>query len=150
MPVNPSHAVTVRTVEVAGVTICCRETGEPGGRPVVLLHGGGSSAATWDRLAASLAPAGCHVIAADLRGHGGSSRTPAYPLAGFRNDAIGLLDALALDEFSQQRRSRRSGRIWGTPSMSPWPRVTRHYVAGSAGCCCSVPGCELRGGGGRL
>lgn len=97
---NPSHAVTVRTVEVTGVTICCRETGEPGGRPVVLLHGGGSSAATWDRLAASLAPAGCHVIAADLRGHGGSSRTPAYPLAGFRDDAIGLLDALALEEFS--------------------------------------------------
>lgn len=100
MPVNPGHAVGVRTVEVSGVSICCRETGEPGGRPVVLLHGGGSSAATWDRLAASLAPAGCHVIAADLRGHGASSRTPAYPLAGFRDDAIGLLDALALDEFS--------------------------------------------------
>lgn len=116
--------MAVRTVEVAGVTICCRQTGEPGGRPVVLLHGGGSSAATWDRFAASLASAGCHVTAADLRGHGDSSRTPTYPLAGFCDDAIGLLDALALDEFSLAGHSL-GGYVASLIAQQQPGRVTR-------------------------
>jgi pimeloyl-ACP methyl ester carboxylesterase len=57
---------------------------------------GSSSAATWDRLATALAAAGRRTIAADLRGHGGSSRTPTYPLTGFRDDIVGLLDRVAL------------------------------------------------------
>ena len=71
------------------------------------LAAGRCPAAWWRQQRGHMGPArgvasagGCHVIAADLRGHGASSRTPAYPLAGFRDDAIGLLDALALDEFS--------------------------------------------------
>jgi pimeloyl-ACP methyl ester carboxylesterase len=91
------QATDTSAVEVAGVTIRYRETGDPGGPPVLLLHGGGSSSATWAGLAAALATAGRRVIAADLRGHGGSSRTASYPLAGFRDDILGLLDALKLD-----------------------------------------------------
>lgn len=92
--------MSVRTVEVAGVTIRYREAGDPGGRSVVLLHGGSSSAVTWDGFTAAVVAAGHHVIAADLRGHGGSSRTAAYPLTGFRDDILGLLDALALKEIA--------------------------------------------------
>jgi putative intracellular protease/amidase len=92
--------MTASTVEVAGVTIRYRELGDPDAPTVVLLHGGSSSAATWDRLCIALAAAGRRTIAADLRGHGGSSRTHAYPLAGFRDDIVGLLDALALDRVA--------------------------------------------------
>jgi pimeloyl-ACP methyl ester carboxylesterase len=90
--------VRVRTVQVASVRVCYREAGPPDGPPVVLLHGGSSNSATWGRLAAALAAFGHRVIAPDLRGHGASSRTGTYPLAGFRDDVLGVMDALALDE----------------------------------------------------
>jgi pimeloyl-ACP methyl ester carboxylesterase len=86
-----SHAVLV-----GGVTVSFRESGDPAGPAAVLLHGGSSSSATWNRLAAALAAVGHHVVAADLRGHGGSSRTPDYPLSGYGNDIRRLMDALAI------------------------------------------------------
>ncbi|GIF68352.1 dihydrolipoamide acetyltransferase [Asanoa ishikariensis] len=70
------------------------------GSPVVLLHGGASSAATWDRFGAALAAAGRRTIAVDLRGHGGSPRAATYPLTGFRDDVTGLLDVLGLDRIA--------------------------------------------------
>jgi len=86
----------IGTVDVNGVTLRYRALGAPEAPPVVLLHGGASSAATWDRLATALVAAGHRTVAVDLRGHGGSSRTPAYPLDGYRDDVTGLLDALGL------------------------------------------------------
>jgi pimeloyl-ACP methyl ester carboxylesterase len=90
------NEVRIRTLPVAGVTVSFRESGDPAGPAAVLLHGGSSSGATWDRLAADLVAAGRHVIAADLRGHGGSSRTRNYPLAGYADDIRGLLDGLGI------------------------------------------------------
>jgi pimeloyl-ACP methyl ester carboxylesterase len=55
-----------------------RGSGDPAGPAVVLLHGGSRSSATWNRLAAVLAAAGRHVIAAGPRGHGSNSRTRDY------------------------------------------------------------------------
>jgi pimeloyl-ACP methyl ester carboxylesterase len=91
-----SHPARVRTVPVAGATVSLRESGDPAGPAAVLLHGGSSSAATWDRLAAALTAAGHLVIAADLRGHGGSARTRDYPLHGYSDDIRGLMDALGI------------------------------------------------------
>jgi pimeloyl-ACP methyl ester carboxylesterase len=91
-----SNEVRIRTISVAGVVVGFRESGDPAGSAALLLHGGSSSSATWDRLAAALAAAGRHVIAADLRGHGRSSRTRAYPLTGYVDDISGLLDALGV------------------------------------------------------
>ena len=96
MMTTTSHPVRSRTVPVAGVTVSLRESGDPAGPTAVLLHGGSSSAATWDRLARALTAAGHHVIAADLRGHGGSARTRDYPLHGYSDDIRGLMDALGI------------------------------------------------------
>jgi pimeloyl-ACP methyl ester carboxylesterase len=88
---------TARTVSAAGVTVSFREAGDPAGPATVLLHGGSSSAATWDRVAAALTTVGHYVVAADLRGHGGSSRTGDYRLDGYGDDVLGLMDALGIE-----------------------------------------------------
>jgi pimeloyl-ACP methyl ester carboxylesterase len=91
-----SSQVRIRAVPVAGLTVSFRETGDPAGPAVVLLHGGSSSGATWDHLATALAAAGRHVIAPDLRGHGGTSRARNYPLTGYAEDVAGLMDTLGI------------------------------------------------------
>jgi pimeloyl-ACP methyl ester carboxylesterase len=116
--------VEPRTVDVDGVTIAYRAAGDPGGPPVLLLHGGASSAVTWDGLCSALAAAGRWAVAADLRGHGGSARTAAYPLAGFRDDVLGLLDALALDEVELVGHSL-GGHVASLVAQARPGRVTR-------------------------
>jgi hypothetical protein len=55
-----SHPVGSRAVPVAGATVSLRESGDPAG-PAAVLHGGGSSAATWDdRREARHVPGGYH------------------------------------------------------------------------------------------
>ncbi|MFI6070617.1 alpha/beta fold hydrolase [Actinoplanes sp. NPDC051343] len=87
---------TVGTVHVNGVRLGFRESGDPAGAPVVLLHGSGSNASTWDRFAARLAGAGRRAIAVDLRGHGSSARTGGYALDALRDDVLALIEKLSL------------------------------------------------------
>ena len=84
------------TVVVNGVRLGWRESGDPAGAPVLLLHGSGSSARTWGRFAARLGAAGRRAVAVDLRGHASSARTWDYSLRSLRDDVLGLLDTLAL------------------------------------------------------
>jgi esterase len=90
------HQARARAVRVAAATVSLLESGDPAGPTAVLLHGGSTSAATWDRLATALTAAGHHVVAADLRGHGGSSRARDYPLHGYGDDIRDLMDALGI------------------------------------------------------
>ncbi|MFJ6774859.1 alpha/beta fold hydrolase [Kitasatospora sp. NPDC091257] len=90
-----TDAVRNRTVDLPGVTLAYRESGRPGGPPLVLLHALGERAADWAPVLPGLAP-GHHVYALDLRGHGGSSRTAAYSLEAMRDDVLAFLDALGL------------------------------------------------------
>lgn len=87
---------TAGAVEVNGVRLGYRESGDPDGAPVVLLHGSGSNSRTWDRFAVHLTAAGHRAIAVDLRGHATSARTGDYSLTGIRDDVLGLLDLLDL------------------------------------------------------
>jgi pimeloyl-ACP methyl ester carboxylesterase len=66
------------------------------GRPVVFIHGVGSSSATWRELFAAMPP-GYRLIAADLRGHGRSAPVPGPArLDDFVADHVRLLDELGL------------------------------------------------------
>lgn len=82
-------------VPTNGIELAVREAGTPGGRPVVLLHALGESAADWDVVVPSMAP-GRRVLAVDLRGHGASDWPGTYSLELMRDDVLGLLDALDL------------------------------------------------------
>jgi pimeloyl-ACP methyl ester carboxylesterase len=90
---------TVREIRVGGVTLACRDVGDPDARPVVLLHALGNTGATWDRLVSVLAGRGHRVIAPDLRGHGDSSQPGEYSFELIRDDVLMLLDHLALDRL---------------------------------------------------
>jgi pimeloyl-ACP methyl ester carboxylesterase len=73
-----------------GVRLTADVGGDRSGMPVVLLHGGGQTRASWGSTAAKLVDRGCHVIALDARGHGESSWAPTED--GYRlDDFIGDL-----------------------------------------------------------
>jgi pimeloyl-ACP methyl ester carboxylesterase len=75
--------------------------GNPDLPPILLLHGGGLTAHTWDLPCVALR-ARFRCIAPDLRGHGDSEWSPelAYRLADHAADAIGLADHLGLERFA--------------------------------------------------
>jgi pimeloyl-ACP methyl ester carboxylesterase len=68
-----------------------------GGRPVILLHGGGQTRHSWRKTAEQLAGAGYVALPFDQRGHGGSSRAPdrRYTFFDFAADARALGEAAA-------------------------------------------------------
>jgi 3-oxoadipate enol-lactonase len=81
---------------VNGVRLGYAEFGDPSGTPVLLLHGTGSNARTWDRFAEVLAAAGHRAIAVDMRGHATSSRDCDYRLSALTGDVLGLLEVFDL------------------------------------------------------
>jgi pimeloyl-ACP methyl ester carboxylesterase len=69
--------------------------GNPGARPLLLVHGGRDHCRNWDWVAEDLRRE-WHVIAPDLRGHGDSewSRTGTYTTAGYIYDLAQLIHQL--------------------------------------------------------
>ncbi|WP_425953625.1 alpha/beta fold hydrolase [Xylanimonas sp. McL0601] len=88
---------TLRSVDVAGLTVSYREAGDPAAPPLLLLHALGEGSVSWDPLLEPLAALGYRVLAPDARGHGGSGRGE-YTFERLRDDATGFLEALAIDE----------------------------------------------------
>lgn len=71
-----------------GVELVAEVHGDASAPPVILLHGGGQTRHAWKNTAQDLARQGYRAIAADLRGHGDSGRSPdgEYSLARFVAD----------------------------------------------------------------
>ncbi len=118
-PVTPSS----EPAQIIG-PLAVREYGPPTGPPLLLLHGGASSAATWARFTPELVAAGFRVVAPDLRGHGDSARTPEYPLSGLRDDLLDLLDALEIKDFTLVGHSL-GGYLASLVAQARPDRVTR-------------------------
>jgi pimeloyl-ACP methyl ester carboxylesterase len=73
--VAPPGGSAVRAVNLRGaqgVNLVGDEVGPAGGRPVLLLHGGGQNRHAWTGTAAELAGHGYRVLSLDARGHGDS------------------------------------------------------------------------------
>jgi pimeloyl-ACP methyl ester carboxylesterase len=86
-----------RVIETAaGIRLAYRVAGRPDAPPLVLLHGLGDGAASWDGVAPALARRS-RVYAPDLRGHGRSDRPGDYSVELMAADAAAFLDALGLD-----------------------------------------------------
>src|SRR5947209_10106848 len=79
-----------RYVELNGLPFHYLDWGNPQLPPLLLLHGGGLTAHTWD-MSALLLRDRYHLIALDQRGHGDSGWTPEAQL-GEENGALMLED----------------------------------------------------------
>lgn len=71
-------------------------SGPSGGRPVVLLHGGGQTRHSWNKTLAALGSTGWQAFSVDLRGHGDSDWADDgdYSLDAFVGDVVAISAAL--------------------------------------------------------
>jgi pimeloyl-ACP methyl ester carboxylesterase len=86
-------------IEIGGLKLAYRDWGDPGARPIVLLHGYTGHSRTWDSFARRLLPA-YRVLALDQRGHGLSDWAATYSTDAMVDDLRAFADALALDRFT--------------------------------------------------
>lgn len=105
-PVDAEHLLDgVDAFDVATgrlrVRVLERRGADPGGRPLVLVHGNVSSSLFFQRLLLAL-PADVRPVAVDLRGFGGTEPLPvgaASGLADWAADVLATADALGLSRF---------------------------------------------------
>jgi pimeloyl-ACP methyl ester carboxylesterase len=83
--------VTQRTTMVDGATIAYRTWGDPGGRGLVLVHGGAAHSRWWDHIGPLLAD-GRLVVALDLSGHGDSARRESYSLDQWAREVLAVAE----------------------------------------------------------
>lgn len=94
-------ATKMRPASAGGLTFEVLEAGA-GGRPLLLVHGFTGAKEDFRDWVAPLAERGWHVVAPDLRGHGGSDHPvgpAAYSFAAFVDDLLGLTDELGWARF---------------------------------------------------
>jgi len=78
-----------------GPTLSFQEWGRPDGAVVLMLHGLGSSGASWRHVGQAIGER-FRVIAPDARGHGDSEWTASYSFELMRDDVAGLMDQLGI------------------------------------------------------
>jgi pimeloyl-ACP methyl ester carboxylesterase len=81
--------VTERVASQDGIPVAYRMWGGPGGRGIVLVHGGGAHSRWWDHVAPLLA-ADRRVIAIDLSGHGDSGRRESYTFDAWAREVLAV------------------------------------------------------------
>jgi 3-oxoadipate enol-lactonase len=83
-----------------GRTICYDILGPEAGQVVVFSHSLAADLGLWAEQVPALLAAGYRVLRTDLRGHGGSTATPApYTIDQLADDVIAVVDALHLERF---------------------------------------------------
>jgi pimeloyl-ACP methyl ester carboxylesterase len=101
-PVSASKSESITLAD--GRTLCFARWGAPGGKPVLYLHGAGSSRLDGEHYEAYARDAGVELFATDRPGCGGSSSDPrrnqrTYSYATYADDLRELADRLALARF---------------------------------------------------
>ena len=134
--VAPRH----RDVVLNGLRLHYLDWGLDGKPPILLLHGGGQTARTWDLVALALR-CDYRCIALDQRGHGDSewSNGLAYGSADHAGDALALLDHLEIERAIVIGMSM--GCINGLHLAAHNPERVAAFVAVDAG-----PWVQLSGG----
>jgi pimeloyl-ACP methyl ester carboxylesterase len=98
LPIPPQAPVREGLAPLPGARLWFWDTGGPG-EPVVLLHPGTGSSASWVYQQPVLAAAGLRVIAYSRRGHGQSEAGPASDTGVGSADLHALMDYLGVGRF---------------------------------------------------
>jgi len=115
-----------RKVAAGGIHLAYEASGIPDAPPMVLLHGLGERGASWAPVIPWFAGR-FHVLALDLRGHGGSDWPGTYSLRLMRDDLLGFLDRLALGPVTLVGHSMGGGVAY-LAAMQWQDRVRRLIV----------------------
>ncbi len=115
MAVPTLPGVTPKTITTHRITTRVLFSGSDDGIPVLFLHGNASSATYWEEIMLAL-PAGYRAIAPDQRAYGDSDPTKKIDatrgMGDLADDALALLDTLALDKVPSRRAlARRLGDL---------------------------------------
>lgn len=120
MPLVPELNVTDRTCDAGGITIHYVEAGT--GPLVVLLHGFPEFWYSWRNQIPTLAAAGFHVVAVDLRGYNESSKPQgiaAYRLPELAKDIGGLITQIGEGPCVLAGHDWGGGVAWLTAMLHP-------------------------------
>lgn len=101
-------------IQVGDVELCVQTAGDRGDPAILLIHGAAASMVGWEEeLCDRLAAGGRFVIRYDQRDTGRSTVSrgghPAYDMRDLADDALGIVDALGLDEVHVVGRSMSGG-----------------------------------------
>jgi non-heme chloroperoxidase len=100
------------------------ESGDPAGRPVVLLAGFMAAATSWMFQTGPLASAGYRVLALDARGQGTSEKPDhGYRMARRGKDLADFLEALDLRDVILVGQSMGASTVWSYLGLFPSTRV---------------------------
>ncbi len=133
-----------KRLKVGGLEIAAKVWGNPGGRPVVALHGWLDNAASFDALG-PLIEERLHLVAIDLPGHGRSewrAEDGAYHFIDWVGSVLEVCDALGWEEFSILGHSmgaaiaalvgavapERVERMVFLDGIGPWSMAPEHVV----------------------
>jgi pimeloyl-ACP methyl ester carboxylesterase len=85
-----------RMTMVAGASVAYRTWGEPGGRGIVLVHGGAAHSRWWDHIGPLLVEGRRRIAAIDLSGHGDSDRRDFYTLDEWAGEVLAVAAAAGI------------------------------------------------------
>jgi pimeloyl-ACP methyl ester carboxylesterase len=134
MTSDTARNVTHKHIRTTTLDVAYEESGNPGGTPVLLLHGWPYDPRCYDDVVPPLVAAGCRMIVPYLRGFGAtrflSADTPrSGQQAALGNDLRELLDALGIE------RATLAGYDWGGRAAcivaALWPERVRGLVTGN-------------------
>jgi pimeloyl-ACP methyl ester carboxylesterase len=123
MTTSPPSFPEPAMISVNGVRLEVFEAGrQNAGRPVVLCHGWPEHAYSWRYQVPALVEAGYHVIVANQRGYGNSSR-PAevtdYDIEKLSGDLVALLDHYGYDDATFIGHDWGAFVVWGLTLLHP-------------------------------
>lgn len=121
MQVPESAGIPGERVRIGGLDFDLWQDGDPAGQAILMLHGFPADHTCWDSWIKPLVRAGYRPIRPDQRGYSPGARPreiEAYRLGVLVDDALGMLDALGVDQ------AHVLGHDWG--GAVAWALASRH------------------------